>query len=212
MRYWMLLLSALTGGLSLFSVLQKLFNFGLAPLMQEFLSYYRGLFHPAVEVVVGIANWIASIWIIDVAVKAIVSLWNFLVSVTYVPLMQLVLPVAWFEWVSSTNRWMIEAIFGMSPPVYKDLFVLSFLLTLPLFRALNTLESDKLVPDVKLEYVVFSIVVSLLVSLPLSGLVVAVVVLAMGAFEDLDLLLAYVFQVGLTIAAAAVFYVLNAQL
>lgn len=203
MRYWMMLLSTLTGGLSLFSLAQRFWNFGLAPLMQQFLQFYRAILHPVVGFITDIVWWVAAIPFVDSMVQATIHYWKQLWNATLVYVLQLVLPISWFQWIESTYLRFVEWLFGMSSQTYCDLYILSFVLVAPAYRALYSEEHDKLVPPLSMGEAVSVPISSALMSLPLLGVFLApLLVLNPG----------YLIHFGMLLAAGVAYYALNAQL
>jgi hypothetical protein len=55
---WFEGLGALPGGFSLFSLMQKLFGFGLAAILKGLVSFYSTVFHPIAEVISSGLHWV----------------------------------------------------------------------------------------------------------------------------------------------------------
>lgn len=212
MHYWFVLLSALTGGLSIFSLAHKFLNFGLAPLMRQFLDYYRVLLHPVVEFIVAAAHWVGSISFVAAFVQTTVVYWKWFWSSTLVYVLQLILPVSWFQWIASSYLWFLDYFFAMPPEIYRDLFIVSFLLLMPLFRATEAYEDDVLIPRHEWDFLIAAPLFAVVLSLPLLGLPIAALVVLFSLIDDFGLVIIYLFHVGLMVGAAGGYYALNAQL
>ncbi len=61
MRFWLGWGSVLLGAISLFSLVHKLINFGLAPVAQDILSFYRAIFYPIANAIIGAIVWAFSL-------------------------------------------------------------------------------------------------------------------------------------------------------
>lgn len=58
MALWFRWLGVLLGAISLFSLSQKLWNFGISSVFSDILSFYRTLFHPAAELIISGLRWV----------------------------------------------------------------------------------------------------------------------------------------------------------
>jgi hypothetical protein len=207
----MILLSALTGGLSIFNIAQRVLGFGLAPLMKAVLEFYRALLHPLVEVIVAITYWVAAIPFIDNLVQMAITYWKWFWAATLVYVLQLLLPASWFHWIAATYYYLLDSLFGMPGQLFRDLFILSFLVMVPLFRAVEAEDRDQLMPEPNPSFLVFSLIAAVLLSLALLGLPIAAVVIAASFFGNWGFLFKYLFHLSLMALAATAYYVLNAQ-
>jgi hypothetical protein len=64
MSFWFRWFGILLGAISLFSLVQKLYGFGLAPIIRDMLAFYRAAFHPVADIIVSGLRWLlALIWI-----------------------------------------------------------------------------------------------------------------------------------------------------
>jgi len=63
------LLGSIFSALAIVSLMQKVFDIGLVPVMQEILDYYRGLVHPIMHWLLGWVRWLLPDWQIPEWVK-----------------------------------------------------------------------------------------------------------------------------------------------
>ena len=58
MSFWLRAGSILLGAISLYSLVQRLFGFGLAPIIKDIVSFYRAMFHPIANTILGGLQWL----------------------------------------------------------------------------------------------------------------------------------------------------------
>ncbi len=57
MGFWLRWGGVLLGAISLFSLVQKLSDFGLAPIFKDMLGFYRATFHPIADIIINALKW-----------------------------------------------------------------------------------------------------------------------------------------------------------
>jgi hypothetical protein len=58
MAFWFRWGGILLGAMSLFSLIQKLYGFGLAPVFKHFVAFYRAAFYPLADIIIGGMTWL----------------------------------------------------------------------------------------------------------------------------------------------------------
>ncbi len=58
---WFRWFGILLGAISLFSLVQKLSDFGLSPIFKDMLAFYRAAFHPVADLIISGLSWAFSL-------------------------------------------------------------------------------------------------------------------------------------------------------
>jgi len=66
--FWRLIIAVLGSTVSLISLVQRAFSIGLAPILSDFVSFYRKIFYPIIDLIFFYIPWSIPVWYKDLVI------------------------------------------------------------------------------------------------------------------------------------------------
>jgi len=218
-NFWMMALSSVGGALSIISLVQRVFRIGLAPFLQSIVDYYRGLLRPIVDPILWFFGWVGATltamvpqWLYAVPWRFLNWLWEFLAYYVLFGWLVHWLAPGVYAWIVRLLHWQQN----LPTETYRDLYLLSFVLTVPFFRAMVA-QNSEVNEDTDFVFIlsVLAIPAAAWFSYGLLGLYIpiwAIFVAAIRDPDDMDLTngaTQYLISLAAMAGAAVVFFALN---